>query len=186
MKQLFRSKKFWTLIAAIVTALTVFFCSCTGYQKIIRDGVHHDTVRYEQFIKHKNFVSCLTSLNETFNSVTGTFTRPFVPFIEHVPISLRTPNRFLFDSNFPALLSCSTPLIVSPIINSPTFIARLSNCSTLMLTSTSRSRNAVSGIVCSVCMIPAAFPVRSRRGGRKGRPRPNSGTKTIPLGGSRL
>jgi hypothetical protein len=50
-------KKFWTLVAAIVGALSVYFCtSCTGYQRLTRSGVHLDTVQVEQLVKSKSYV----------------------------------------------------------------------------------------------------------------------------------
>ena len=42
-KQILTSKKFWTLVAAIVAALTAFFTtSCTGYNFIRKHGIHVD------------------------------------------------------------------------------------------------------------------------------------------------
>lgn len=56
-KYLLTSKKFWTLVAAIVAALTAFFTtSCTGYNFIKRHGTHIDTVYMEQYIRNKNYV----------------------------------------------------------------------------------------------------------------------------------
>lgn len=56
-KQILTSKKFWTLVAAIVAALTAFFTtSCTGYNFIKRHGTHIDTVYMEQYIRNKNYV----------------------------------------------------------------------------------------------------------------------------------
>ena len=56
-KKLLTSKKFWTLVAAIVAALTAFFTtSCTGYNFIKRYGAHIDTVYMEQYIRNKNYV----------------------------------------------------------------------------------------------------------------------------------
>lgn len=57
LKSLLTSKSFWTLVAAIVAALTAFFTSsCTGYQRIERYGVHIDTVYFDQYLRHKNYV----------------------------------------------------------------------------------------------------------------------------------
>ena len=56
-KKLLTSKKFWTLVAAIVAALTAFFtASCPGYNFIKRHGTHIDTVYMEQYIRNKNYV----------------------------------------------------------------------------------------------------------------------------------
>jgi uncharacterized membrane protein len=56
-KKLLTSKKFWTLVAGIVAALTAFFtASCTGYNFVRKHGVHCDTVIFEQYIRNKNYV----------------------------------------------------------------------------------------------------------------------------------
>lgn len=56
-KKLLTSKKFWTLVAGIVAALTAFFTtSCTGYNFVRKHGVHIDTVYLEQYIRNKNYV----------------------------------------------------------------------------------------------------------------------------------
>lgn len=56
-KKLLTSKKFWTLVAGIVAALTAFFTtSCTGYNFVRKHGVHCDTVFFEQYIRNKNYV----------------------------------------------------------------------------------------------------------------------------------
>lgn len=52
---LLRSKKFWTLIAAIITALSAFFVSsCTATAKVQREGIHIDTVRVDYIIRSRN------------------------------------------------------------------------------------------------------------------------------------
>lgn len=54
-KDLIHSKKFWILIAAIVTALTAFFtASCTASAKVQREGIHIDTVRVDYIIRSRN------------------------------------------------------------------------------------------------------------------------------------
>ena len=54
LKQILTSKKFWTLVAAIVAALSAYFAtSCTGAYYMRRHGVHHDTVYIEQYVKSK-------------------------------------------------------------------------------------------------------------------------------------
>lgn len=183
MKQILKSKKFWTLVAAIVAALSAFFCSCTAIQKVTRHGVHCDTVRYEQIIKHKDFLSCLSSRTAMSSFAIGTSPRLFVPCIDPVPITPKILNRFLSDSPF--LLPSSYRMLSTPLViaGSPTFIVKQRSCSTPMLMSSSSSRSGRFGIQCLACMIPVG--VVFRRGGRKGRPRPR-GTKTLPLGGLRL
>lgn len=57
LKQVLMSKKFWTLVAALVAAFAAFFtASCTGYNFIKRHGMHIDTVYMEQYIRNKNYV----------------------------------------------------------------------------------------------------------------------------------
>lgn len=54
-KSLITSKKFWTLIAAIVAALAAFFTvSCSATAKMRRHGVHIDTVRVDYIIRSRN------------------------------------------------------------------------------------------------------------------------------------
>lgn len=55
-KMLLKSKKFWTLIAAVVAALAAFFLeSCSAQAKVYRNGVHIDTVRVDYIIRSNNF-----------------------------------------------------------------------------------------------------------------------------------
>lgn len=58
LKDLLSSKKFWTLVAAIVAALSAFFAtSCSAQAKINRSGVHIDTVRVDYIIRSRNYQS---------------------------------------------------------------------------------------------------------------------------------
>lgn len=55
-KALLTSKKFWTLVSAIVAALSAFFLtSCSASAKATRSGVHIDTVRVDYVIRSRNF-----------------------------------------------------------------------------------------------------------------------------------
>lgn len=55
LKQLLTSKKFWTLIAALVAALTAFFTTSCSYQaKVHREGIHIDTVRVDYVVRSRN------------------------------------------------------------------------------------------------------------------------------------
>lgn len=182
LKQILTSKKFWTLVAAIVAALAAFFTtSCTGYNFIRKHGVHVDTVYHENFFRSKNFTSCLTEIN---NSVTGMPLRQSVLCTNFVMTSQKTGNELLFASSSLTLLSCQMLSIPCERSLSPISTVRQLSCSAPMSIPSSRSTNPASGFLCSALMIPAVS-VRSRRGGRKGRPRPKS-TKTISLGGSHL
>lgn len=182
LKQILTSKKFWTLVAAIVAALTAFFTtSCTGYNFIRKHGIHVDTVYHENFIRNKNFTSCLTEIN---SSVIGMPSRQSVPCINFVMTSQKTGNELLFASSSLTLSSCQMLSIRCDRSLSPTSTVRQLSCSALMSIPSSKSISPAFGFLCSALMIPAVS-VRSRRGGRKGRPRPKS-TKTVPLGGSHL
>lgn len=56
MKKLLQNKKFWTLLAAIISALSAFFLtSCSAQGKMSRSGVHIDTVRVDYIIRSNNF-----------------------------------------------------------------------------------------------------------------------------------
>lgn len=55
---LIASKKFWTLIAAIVAALAAFFTvGCAAQAKVHREGVHIDTVRVDYIIRSRSFTT---------------------------------------------------------------------------------------------------------------------------------
>lgn len=192
LKALLTSKKFWTLVAAIVAALTVFFTpSCTGYLKLQREGVHHDTVRYEQVIKNKNYSAWLSNQiglsswhRPMMSSVCSSGT-VFLSRSSGVSISsyLISPPRIPFV----------LPLIPSSSINLASFIMLKGNCSDQVIpSSTSKlpgkrfSNVFLAAIMISVPLsrvTPAHLDGR-RRGGRKGRPRPK--IRNIPIGGSHL
>lgn len=56
LKNLLKSKKFWTLVASIVAALTAFFAtSCSASAKVQRYGIHIDTVRVDYIVRSRNF-----------------------------------------------------------------------------------------------------------------------------------
>ena len=57
LKNLLQSKKFWTLVAAIVAALSAFFMSsCAASAKVRRHGIHIDTVRVDYIIRSRGIV----------------------------------------------------------------------------------------------------------------------------------
>lgn len=60
LKSLIKSKKFWTLVIAIVTALSAFFLSACSAQYISRTkGVHIDTVERTICTHSKNHANDL-------------------------------------------------------------------------------------------------------------------------------
>uniref|UniRef100_A0AAU8B5X2 Uncharacterized protein n=1 Tax=Dulem virus 219 TaxID=3145696 RepID=A0AAU8B5X2_9VIRU len=57
LKSLLKSKRFWTLVSALVAALSAFFMSsCAASAKVRRHGVHIDTVRVDYIIRSRNIV----------------------------------------------------------------------------------------------------------------------------------
>ena len=54
LKSILKSKKFWTLLSAIVAALAAFFLSsCVAQAKVSRDGIHIDTVRVDYIVRSR-------------------------------------------------------------------------------------------------------------------------------------
>lgn len=196
------SKKFWTLVAAIVAALAAFFTtSCAAQAKIRREGIHIDTVRVDYIIRSKNFQT-LTSC-PTIDQ--------FGPIHHHL-----IPKSGLFsvvsDSSIGSVSTMNFPVILFSGSSVPTLIPRsqflcspLSSRSSSMrsiivsasnvnysprstipvLLSASPLTSRTFGEKCLIAFVPIVFLKRSRRGGRRGKGRPK-GTKSIPLGGSHL
>lgn len=55
-KDIVHSKKFWTLIASIVSALAAYFAvSCSAQARVTRSGVHVDTVRLDYIVRSNNY-----------------------------------------------------------------------------------------------------------------------------------
>lgn len=184
---LLNSKKFWTLVAAIVAALTAFFtASCQYSGTLFRTGVHNDTVRYEYRVRSRNaVVSCnqLNSIPEFFRS-----TRSSTDFITFATSRLTQTASLHGHSK---TLTPGIPLMfrsacgLSTISNYPTFTVSNPICSiSPVLQSSARCES--SGFICLASLLPIGFVKRSRRGGRRGKGRPRPSTKTVSLGGSHL
>lgn len=184
---LLKSKKFWTLVAAIVAALTAFFTvSCQYSGTLFRTGVHNDTVRYEYRVRSRNaLVSCnqLISIPEFFRSTRSSTN--FIAFATSRPaqtVSLHGHSKTLTPvilSKFKSFCALST------ISNYPTFTESNPSCSiSPALQSSARCENF--GFICLASLLPIGFVKRSRRGGRRGKGRPRPSTKTVTLGGSHL
>lgn len=192
LKALLTSKKFWTLIAAIVAALAAFFTtSCTGYLKLQREGVHHDTVRYEQIIKHKNYSAWLSHQTNRSSCIhpTTSFVCSSVTACHFLNSGASISSYLIFPPPIVSVLrlipSISTSLIISTTLNRNC----LEQITPLFISS---SQEKKSGSIC-LALILISFPLsrvspacdeERRRGGRKGRPRPK--IRNIPLGGSHL
>ena len=191
---LLKSKKFWTLVTAIVAALSAFFLtSCVSAGSIFRRGVHHDTVEYQFKIRSRNlqtFAQCQTkpSTNSRIHSILKSF--PSIPAFGNSTKSAMTTfqtmvvcngdsrprisvwsdySRFLNLSSITKFISFTTPI--------PFFSAMAPQYSSRPICRTFGGKYLA-------LFLPIAFVKRSRRrGGRKGRPK---GTKTVPLGGNHL
>lgn len=189
---LLKSKKFWTLVTAIVAALSAFFLtSCVSAGSILRRGVHHDTVEYQFKIRSRNF--------QTFAQCQEKFSTNFQ--VHSIPKSF--PSIPVFGNSVESVTTTSLTMVVCsggfrPLIPrwsnysrflSPSSITKLTSFTTLtpFFSATvpqysSRPICCTFGGKCLALFLPIAFVKRSRRrGGRKGRPK---GTKTVPLGGS--
>ena len=184
---LLKSKKFWTLVSAIVVALTAFFTvSCQYSGTLFRTGVHNDTVRYEYRVRSRNaLVSCNQpiSIQEFFLStrsstdfITFATSRPVqtVSFHGHsktpmpvIPLTSRSVFGLSIISNYPTFTGLNLSCSVSPALQSNVLCEN-------------------SGFICLASLLPIGFVKRSRRGGRRGKGRPRPGTKTVSLGGSHL
>ena len=185
------SKKFWTLIAAIVAALAAYFgASCTGMVKIRRSGLHHDTVRVEQIYKSKN----LTSWNNPVLSSTLDFGRlmrssshctkmPMTSTISPIVSSSFSASALMNRISLPVMGWSPTLLIPYDVLSSDSNITNTRIYSQPVLNIPFVSQKRPFGIL-SLALVPLAVPLKKRRGGRRGRPRPR--TKTVPLGGSHL
>lgn len=190
---LLKSKKFWTLVAAIVAALAAFFTtSCSASAKVQRSGIHIDTVRVDYIIRSRNSSITASCQTDQFSPIQSISTLKFCPSTPVFVNSIGSPclTRFSVESfagtlplRISSLSGCRQFLSPSNSMKSITFITPMPRFSAVALSS-SKPRFPIFGEKCLALLLPIAFPRKSRRrGGRRGRPRP-SGTKTVPLGGS--
>lgn len=184
---LLKSKKFWTLVSAIVVALTAFFTvSCQYSGTLFRTGVHNDTVRYEYRVRSRNaFVSCNQPISTQEFFLSTRSSTDFITFVTSRPIQTVS---FHGHSKTPMPVIPFTSRSVfglSIISNYPIFTASSPNCS---VTPVLRSNVLCEsfGSICLASLLPIGFVRRSRRGGRRGKGRPRPSTKTVSLGGSHL
>lgn len=192
---LLKSKKFWTLVAAIVAALAAFFTtSCSASAKVQRSGIHIDTVRVDYIIRSRNASITASCQKEQFSPIQSISipkscpsTPVFANFTESLCLTRLSAE--LFVGTLPLWINSLSGyrqfLSPSNSMKSITFITPMPRFSAVALSS-SKPRFPIFGEKCLALLVPIAFPRKSRRrGGRRGRPRP-SGTKTVPLGGSHL
>lgn len=184
---LLRSKKFWTLVAAVVAALTAFFTTaCSATAKVQRHGVHIDTIRTDYIIRSRNIQTACEQNSKQILPI-GRSMRSSGTFTNIVFRSASGLTSSLGASTSPALTNFTTSSTVSTTIASPTSIDAKIRCLTTLTPFSSRSVKMSFGSVCLASSIFIAFPLRnsrSRRGGRRGKPKPK--IKTISLGGSHL
>lgn len=186
---LLRSKKFWTLVAAIVAALMAFFTTaCSASAKVQRHGVHIDidTVRANYIIRSRNIQTACEQNSKQILPI-GRSMRSFGISTNIVSLSASGLTSSFGASTSLALTNFTTSSTVSTTIASPTSIDGKIRCSTIQTPSSLRSARMSFGSACLASSIFIAFPLlnsRSRRGGRRGKPKPK--IKTIPLGGSHL
>lgn len=191
---LLKSKKFWTLVTAIVAALSAFFLtSCVSAGSILRRGVHHDTVEYQFKIRSRNFqtfAQCQERFSTNFQVHSTPKFFPSIPAfgnsIESVTTTFPIVAVCSGDFRLPIFRrsSCNRFLSLSSITKLISFTTQTPFSSAMTPQYSSRPICRIFGERCLALFLPIAFVKRSRRrGGRKGRPK---GTKTVPLGGSHL
>lgn len=195
---LLKSKKFWTLVTAIVAALSAFFLtSCVSAGSVFRRGVHHDTVEYQFKIRSRNFqtfAQCQTKSSTNFQChLIPTFGQS-IPASGIFTVTVTTTNspviQFAGSSSsrkglMPTFREFMNPSSITKLTSAPVL---KKSCSMVLnglsVASLSPVISRTFGEKCLIAFVPIAFLRRSRRrGGRKGRPK---GTKTVPLGGSHL
>lgn len=195
---LLKSKRFWTLVTAIVAALSAFFLtSCVSAGSILRRGVHHDTVEYQFKIRSRNFqtfAQCQTKLSTNFQvhsiltfgqSIPASGTSTVTAITMNSPVIAFAGFSFSRRNLTPTFREFMNPSNITRLISAPVLKRSCSMVPNgLSVASLSPVTSRTFGEKCLIAFVPIAFLRRSRRrGGRKGRPK---GTKTIPLGGSHL
>ena len=191
-----KSKKFWTLVTAIVAALAAFFTvSCATQARVQREGVHIDTVRVDYIIKSRNFqtlslcpenksrsivdILTLTTSFPIFSSLAtaGPNLEEFSSFILRIPsaIGFMKSSMLCLTSKFPSTTigNCSLEEIckIMSFLNSPAKSFG-DSCSVISMSA-------------SLLFSGLLLPRCCGRRGRGGKRRPKS-TKSVPLGGSHL
>lgn len=180
MKNLLRSKAFWTLVASIIAALSAFFLAgCATQAKVNRSGVHIDTVRVDYIIRSRNFTAQCIHPNSILTGST-VLTNCFGTSVTMPTLSsmMVRPSRSSFRSPLSDVSQMPSTISETMVLTSAT----LPDYSIRTLVP-SNSKRTTSYVCCS--LLPF-FPVisRARRGGRRKGGKPK--VKNIPLGGSHL
>ena len=190
-----KSKKFWTLVTAIVAALAAYFMvSCAAQARVQREGVHIDTVRVDYIIKSRNIQTLSLCSENRSRSIVDilTLTTSFPTFSSLVTVGpkLEVFSSFILSTLFPiGSMKSSMPYLTSKFLSTTTVNCFLENFKTI---SFSNSLERSFGNSCSVISMRASLlfsglllPRSFGRRGRGGKRRPKS-TKSVPLGGSHL
>nr|DAM54585.1 MAG TPA: hypothetical protein [Microviridae sp.] len=190
-----KSKKFWTLVTAIVAALAAYFTvSCAAQARVQREGVHIDTVRVDYIIKSRNIQTLSLCPENKSRSIVDilTLTTSFPIFSSLATVGPRSEVFCSSISSTPSLIGftkSSMPCLTSRFPFIITGNCFLESVRTIF---SSRSPERPSGNSCSVISMIAnlsflglSLPRSSARRGRGGKGRPK-GTKSVPLGGSHL
>lgn len=167
LKNLLRSKKFWTMVASIVAALAAFFAtSCASMLELRREGLHHDTVEYRLMTRSKKmqaFLFLCSSLN-TFSFLSS----PATPSVSAISSRMNSSSSLTPDNGSPRLLAilsecslCGRILKTSgPVpevrrFSFPTF-GRLLQCSRLFVLSRIRDFQSMrKGVSMALCTFPS-------------------------------
>lgn len=186
----YRSKAFWTLITSIIAALAAYFTvSCSYSQKVLRHGIHCDTVRVESKIKSRDLSCLTTNLGTPSHSLSSTtlelsswkhssLLAPIMPSTA-VTSLFDSPSRIVFGSKAQSIL------LLQPTCHF--ILPSNKNCSIQSVNvSFTNSKSQTSFSLFTLALLTPAVPLgRSRRGGRrKGKPRPK--VKNIIIGGRHL
>ena len=188
LKNLLRSKKFWTMVASIVAALAAFFAtSCTSMLELRREGLHHDTIEYRLMTRSKKLQTFLSLCSAPISLLN--ISKPLLSEIGSRS-SLNTVKNVasvMDGAFFGSLFRCrnwsSDLSIVSPIEVSRLASGRI--C--LIVPFSSRSISSMPSLL-SALLLPAVVfsEARGGRGRRRGKGRPRPGIISIPLGGKHL
>lgn len=190
-----KSKKFWTLVTAIVAALAAYFTvSCAAQARVQREGVHIDTVRVDYIIKSRNIQTLSLCPENKSRSIvdilTLTTSFPIFSSLATVGPKVEEFSSFVLSTPFPiGSMKSSMPCLTSKFLSTTTVSCSLENFKTI---SFSNSLERSFGNSCSVISMSASLlfsglllPRSCGRRGRGGKRRPKS-TKSVPLGGSHL
>lgn len=190
-----KSKKFWTLVTAIVAALAAYFTvSCAAQARVQREGVHIDTVRVDYIIKSRNIQTLSLCPENKSRSIVDilTLTTSFPIFSSLATVGPRSEVSCSSISCTPfpiGSMKSSMPCLTSKF---PFIITGNCSLESVRTIFSLRSPERPSGNSCSVISMIAnlsflgfSLPRSSARRGRGGKGRPK-GTKSVPLGGSHL